>query len=280
MTEEQLRSSLRQVSLDRYPELQSYTRGEIYGHGDQMSPGVLFLAARMARGLRLRPGDLVLDVGCGLGESSIFLAKHYGVQVVAVDLGIPARMLSKKLSSRGYRDRIIPLNLDITEPLPFAEGYFDAVFCMTSMHYFGTIDFLKHLLRYLKRGGRFCIGNTCFDREIPVDRVPEVYRTIPPGNIFDGWESECSTYHSPGWWRHLLLESGMVEVIECLELDDGPAMWEDKLAYDLDRSGWTQEKIDNLRWKIDQILYGQEHSPRFTFFVATVERLQGCPIPT
>ena len=50
-------------------------------------------------------------------------------------------------------------------------------------------------------------------------------------------------------------------------------MWEDKLAYDLDRSGWKQEKIDSLRWKIDQILYGREHSPRFTFFVATVERL-------
>ncbi len=70
-----------------------------------------------------------------------------------------------------------------------------------------------------------------------------------------------------------MLESGMVKVIECLELDDGPAMWEDKLAYDLDRSGWTQEKIDSLRWKIDQILYGRERSPRFTFFVATVERL-------
>ena len=271
---DQLRSSLSRVSLDRYPELQSYSRDEIYGRGDQMSPGALFLAARMARSLGVRPGDVVLDVGCGLGESSIFLARHYGVRVVAVDLGTPAATLSEKFSERNWAARVTALNLDIEEPLPFAEGYFDAIFCMTSIHYFGvTTGFLKHLIPYLKRGGRFCVGNTCFDREIPADQVPDIYRTTPPGNILDGWQSECSRYHSPTWWRRLFADSGLVKVIECLELEDGPAMWEDKLAYDLERSGWSQEKVDSLRWKIDQILYGRNHRPRFTFFVATVERL-------
>ncbi len=65
---DQLRSSIRHVNLDGYPELQCYTRDEIYGGGDQMSPGALFLAARMARSLQVRPGDVVLDVGCGLGS--------------------------------------------------------------------------------------------------------------------------------------------------------------------------------------------------------------------
>ncbi len=274
VTADQLRSSLSRVSLDRYPELQSYTRDEIYGRGDQMSPGALFLAARMARGLEVRPGDIVLDVGCGLGESSIFLARHYGVRVVALDLGIPAATLSEKFSERNWGDRVTALNLDVEEPLPFEDGYFDAVFCMTSIHYFGvTTGFLKHLLQYLKTGGRFCVGNTCFDEEIPADQVPDIYRTTPPGSILDGWRSECSRYHSPMWWRRRFADSGVVKVIECLEIEDGPAMWEDKLAYDLERSAWSQEKVDSLRWKIDQILYGRDHRPRFTFFVATVERL-------
>ncbi len=271
---DQLRSSLRRVSLDGYPELQSYTRDEIYGRGDQMSPGALFLAARMARSLEVRPGDVVLDVGCGLGESSIFLARHYGVRVVALDLGVPATTLSKKFSERSCGNKVVALNLDILEPLPFAEEYFDAVFCMTSIHYFGAKPgFLKHLLKYIKRGGRFCVGNTCFDREILDDQVPDIYRTTPPGNILDGWQSECSWYHSPAWWRRLFVDSGIVTVIECLELEDGPAMWDDTLAYDLERSGWSQEKVDSLKWKIDQILYGWDHTPRFTFFVATVERV-------
>ena len=274
MTVEQLRTCLRRVSLDRYPELASYTRDELYGHGDVMAPGALFLAARMARSLDVRPGDIVLDVGCGLGDSSIFLARHYGVHVVAVDLGIPATMLSKKIHERGYRDKILPLNLDIMQPLPFAEDYFDAIFCMTSIHYFGlATGFLKHLLRHLKRGGRFCVGNTCFDREILADRVPAIYRTTPPGDLLDGWENECARYHSPGWWRNLFVASGIVNVIECVELEDGPAMWEDKLAYDLESSGWTEEKVESLRWKTDQILYGRDHTPRFTFFVAALEKL-------
>ena len=123
------------------------------------------------------------------------------------------------------------------------------------------------------QNGRFAVGNTCFDREIGADRVPDIYRTTPPGGILDGWDSECSRYHSPAWWQRLFVESEAVKVIECVELEDGPAMWEDKLAYDLERSGWKEEKIASLRWKIDQILYGRDHTPRFTFFVATLEKL-------
>ena len=81
---------LRRVDPVDYPELASYSREEIYGHGDQLSPGGLFLATRMARGLDLRAGDIVLDVGCGFGASSIFLADRYDVDVVALDIGVPA----------------------------------------------------------------------------------------------------------------------------------------------------------------------------------------------
>ena len=84
---------------------------------------------------------------------------------------------------------------------------------------------------------------------------------------------ECSRYHSPAWWRRLFDDSEIVKVIECAELEDGPAMWEDKLAYDLEKSGWKEEVIESLRWKIDQILHGRAHTPRFTFFVAAMEKL-------
>lgn len=38
----------------------------------------------------------------------------------------------------------MPLNLDITAELAFAHDYFDAVFCMDSVHYFGgTLEFAR-----------------------------------------------------------------------------------------------------------------------------------------
>ncbi len=74
----------------------------------------------------------MLNLGCGKGETSIFLARHFGVQVILADLWTSATDLNGKFAARGYRNQIVPLNLDITQRLPFAESYFDHIFCMNS----------------------------------------------------------------------------------------------------------------------------------------------------
>ncbi len=274
MNSSELGALLRRVDPVAYPELASYSRDDVYGHGDQLSPGGLFLASRMARQLDLRPGDVVLDVGCGFGASSIFLADRYDVDVVALDIGVPAATVAERADEKGYADRIQPLNCDVTKPLPFANNYFDAICCMTCFHYFGANEgFLAHLLRYLKRGKRLSVSDTCFNQEVTGSELPDVYRRVAPGNTFDSWQMETSKYHSPAWWRRLFEDSGIVNVVECVGLEDGPAMWEDKPAYDLERSNWDESKVDQLQWKIDQILYGRDHRPFFTFFLATLEKL-------
>ena len=52
--------------------------------GNMMGPNALWLTECMG----LEPGMRVLDMGCGKGMSSIFLAKEYGLQVWAMDLWI------------------------------------------------------------------------------------------------------------------------------------------------------------------------------------------------
>ena len=273
MTPTELRDSLRRIDVAGYPELATRSRDEIYGHGDQLSPGGLFLATEMARRLSLREGARVLDVGCGFGESSMFLAETYGVNVVAVDLWVPPTTLARRIEARGLATRVSPLQLDVTKPLPFADNYFDAIFSMTTFHYFADDDHIvPRLLRTLKSGGRAAISDTCFNEEIAAAEVPPVFKVTPAGNIFDTWTAETSTYHSPGWWRRRFEQVGCGRITECDELENGPAMWEDKLAYDLERASWDANKIDQMRWKIDQILYGRAQSPYFTFFLATLEK--------
>ncbi len=266
ITAPEFRSRLRRVSRRDYRELESYSRDEIYGGGDNMAPGGLFLAARMCRGLDLGIGDRVLDLGCGRGDSSVFLTRRFGARVAAIDLWASPTELATKISKNGLADAVMPLRLDARSPLPFADDYFDAIFCMQAFYAFGTSGRgLRRILRHLRPGGRLVIGTTCFNEE-PEGALPEVYQQT------DGWNVEYEKYHSPPWWADHFQKTGLVDVRECLELDDGVVLWEDEFAYSGDRAGWTDEWFDGARWLAVQLTYGREHRPYLTHLVATVEK--------
>ena len=151
-------TSLRRIDRRDYPELDDYSWEEIYGHGDNMAPGGLYLASRMARTLHLKRGDLVLDIACGRGDASIFLAKTFGVRVFCFDLWITSAFLAAKIEEHGCAPQIKPYDLDATKPLPFGTSDFDAMFCMQSLHSFGgDAKRLRRLLGHLKPGGRFAV---------------------------------------------------------------------------------------------------------------------------
>ena len=122
---EDFEDSLRRINRMNYPELHGYSDEEIWR---ESGPGGLFLVAKMSRYLNLKKGDIILDLGCGRGESSIFLTKYFDVKVFAVDLWTSSTYLYQKIRKRGFRSKIILLNLDARKPLPFAHEYFDAIF--------------------------------------------------------------------------------------------------------------------------------------------------------
>ena len=267
MTTAQIQSSFRRIDPNRYPELIDYGRDAIYGDGDRMAPGGLYLAARMTRSLNLQPGDVVLDLGCGRGDSSLFLARHFDVNVVSVDLLISATERSEKIAQLGHRHDILPLRLDARRPLPFGEQYFDAIFCMQALHAFGgSVSILQDLLKHLKPGGRFVVGTTCFNEPVTRDTLPDIYRQT------DGWDAEYEKYHWPEWWNDLFIETGMLDVIECEELDDGALLWEDDVLYSAERAGWRDTYVQNARWLIDQLVFGRTHRPYLPHLLATAEK--------
>jgi SAM-dependent methyltransferase len=262
-------AGFRSVDREDYPELESYSREEIYdGH---CGPGGLYLAAKMAKTMDLKDGDIVLDLGCGRGATSMFLARHFGVKVVALDLWTSANDLNEKLVDRECRDSILPLNMDITKPLPFADGYFDAIFSMNSFSFLGgSVDFLRHLLKHLRQDGRLCVGSECFNEEFTpqeIESPPEVFAwELPSGD--NVWDDDFSKQHSPVWWESLFRDSGLLEVLECGELEDGGILLEDAVLYDIEHN----IDLDDAKRYIDQIIYGFENSPHQSIFIITARK--------
>jgi SAM-dependent methyltransferase len=266
-------AALRAPDRARYPELAGYARDELYR--DCLGGGGLYLAARMARTLRLQAGDIVLDLGCGKGETSIYLARHFGVQVVALDLWTPASWLSQKFSARGYRQRILPLHLDVTGALPFADDYFDAIFCMNSFSFYGgSQEFLRHLLPHLRTGGQLCLGSEVLTAEFTAEQLlhpPAVYafRLPPPNEAVDVFEDDFKRQHTPAWWRALFEHSGALRVEHCAELDDADVLYEELVRYEHEQ----QTDPFDVEICLAQMDWGQRHEPRKSLFVLTASKL-------
>ena len=256
-----------------YSELQDYSRDKIYE--DFFGGGGLYLAIHMMRTLHLKPNDMVLNLGCGKGATSVFLAKHYGVNVTALDLWTSADFLQQKFSLLGYGDRITPTQMDATYPLPFAENQFDTIFCMNSFNFYGgSVDFIKRLLKHLKPGGQICIGSEVLSSEFTAEQMkdpPLVYAfKLPPSNEHvDVFEDDFKKQHTPNWWRNLFESTGLLKIEDCYELADADAIYEDLVRYE------HEPGIDpfDVQICLDQIEWGRTHEPRKILFVLTAQKI-------
>jgi SAM-dependent methyltransferase len=264
--------TFRHPDRSAYPELAGYSWEETYD--ECFGGGALYLAAQMTRAMRLQPGYIVLDLGCGKGTTSIFLARHFGVRVVALDLWTSATQLYTKIAARGYRDRITPLNMDVCDRLPFAENYFDAIFCMNSFSFYGgNEDFLRHLLPHLKTGGQLCIGSEVLSEEFTPDQLahpPAVYafKLPPPADHVDVFEDDFKRQHSPGWWRDFFINSGLLTVETCHELADADVLYEDLVLYE------HEYQIDpfDVAICLEQIEWGRHNRPNKSLFVIAASK--------
>jgi SAM-dependent methyltransferase len=176
----------------------------------------LWLTEWLATAMNLRPGMRVLDLGCGRASSSIFLRREFGVQVWATDLWFSAAENFQRIQDAGVEDGVFPIHAD-ARSLPFAPGFFDAVICVDSFHYFGTDDlYLNYLAQFVKLGGRIGV--------VGVGLVREVEGAVP-NHLRGFWTQDCWTFHSADWWRRHWERTGIMEVELADTLPDGWRFW-------------------------------------------------------
>ena len=106
---------------------------------------------------RIRPGDHVLDAGCGSGRNLIYLL-NAGIDVWAVDANphaiVEARELATRLAPDVLLDRFLQAPI---ESMPWPDGHFSVVLCSAVLHFAtGHEQFaamLREMWRVLRPGG-------------------------------------------------------------------------------------------------------------------------------
>jgi cyclopropane-fatty-acyl-phospholipid synthase len=113
--------------------------------------------------LGLRPGQQLLDVGCGWGSLLLHAAEHYGVHVTGITLSANQHdFVTKRIAERGLADRAQVLLADYRE-LRGAEldtARFDAVASIEMGEHVGETNYGEYaamLYRAVRPGGRLLL---------------------------------------------------------------------------------------------------------------------------
>jgi ubiquinone/menaquinone biosynthesis C-methylase UbiE len=135
-------------------------------------------------GLRLlgiRPGERVLEIGCGAGGALVALARAVGPAgwVVGLDLS-PGMIRQARARLRGAGPaRRTELVVADACAVPFADASFDAVFMAFTLELFDTPEIplvLAECRRVLRPGGR--VGVVSLSRSAPVRWPTRVYERL------------------------------------------------------------------------------------------------------
>lgn len=106
----------------------------------------------------ITPGDKVLDAGCGIGGSSIWMAKQHGNAVTGITISDKQAAYAREHAQRhAVSDRV---NFEVADfcTTPFAYASFDVVWALeSSCHALNKADFLREAWRLLRPGGRIVV---------------------------------------------------------------------------------------------------------------------------
>ncbi|MFJ4685767.1 SAM-dependent methyltransferase [Streptomyces sp. NPDC088789] len=207
------------VRPDRYPRSSRYDPAWLLDL--DMGPHPLWLLEDLADDLDLRPGMRVLDLGSGRGATSVFLAREYGVDVVAADLWIAPEQAAAVFAEAGVGDRVEAVRAE-AHALPFEERDFDAIVSVDAFEYFGTADsYLPYLLRFLRPGGQLGMATPALTREVrELGAIPPHIKEVV------GWEAIA--WHTAQWWR---FQWEITELVQVTSARLQPDAWKDWLLW-------------------------------------------------
>ncbi len=223
--------------------------------------------------LRLRPGERVLDLGCGEGRHAITAYLSERVHVIGLDLSerdlTTASERFTDFELAGDEERSLTFMRASGLELPFADASFDKVICAEVLEHIPDYRaMVAEIRRVLKPGGSLAVSVPRFWPEWVCWRLSDAYHEVEGGHVRIFRTSElrgalegasmrrygwhwAHGLHSPYWW------------LRCLFWARGEQVWPVKLyhrllVWDLMKkpavTRWLEKLFDPL-WGKSIVMY-------------------------
>jgi len=187
-------------------------------------PNAIRQAEELASHFTITKDMKIIDLGCGMGLSSLYLVKAHDANVFATDLFADPTENLERFQSLGVADKTTPMVIDATQPLPFAKRYFDVIFSVGSYNIFGdNEEILPNLVSYVKKGGYIAVAFPGLKYDFGENVPPEMQPFWDDPEI-------AKTVRGIEWWRGLFSKADNIEIVNLSEMACHDIAWKEYIA--------------------------------------------------
>jgi tocopherol O-methyltransferase len=175
-------------------------------NGESPRQAQLNLVQELAARARIPRGARVLDVGCGLGGSSFWLARHFDCSVLGITISpVQKQIAEKRAFALGLSDRVRFVLKDANQ-LDFAARSFDVIWNIEcSEHLADKARFIQECARLLRPGGVIALCAWLVSEPMSGSRNNELLAKICSAML-------CPSLATLSDYKHWLSKSGFEKI--------------------------------------------------------------------
>jgi tocopherol O-methyltransferase len=186
------RSNDKHKIIEHYDLVSSYYRslwGEHLHHGywirgdESKEKAQLQLIEYLAQMANVKPGSDILDIGCGFGATSLYLAKHYASSVTGINTSpVQLEMATNASAKEQLKAKFLLMD---AETMDF-QKQFDLLWAVESIsHFEHPAEFFASAAKLLKPGGIFAITDWFRKKNLDSEEAKKFIDPIQKGMLVE-----------------------------------------------------------------------------------------------
>lgn len=147
--------------------------------------------------LDIKKDDVILDAGCGVGGTSIYLTQKYKVKVRGITLSDVQIKIARKNASKTGVSHLVEFSYQDFTETNFEDNSFTKIFGIESIcHANNKLDFLKEAFRLLKSEGKIVVVDAFLIKKVMGEKERKAYEnflmgwTVPNLSSKEGFEKD------------------------------------------------------------------------------------------